>query len=91
MVQHKISLKFDAAPKHQRPYRLPPEKKEVLRHHLDELLAQGIIAPVSENEELPITSPIVLVSKRCKDKTASWKVTKETSLSHSEFAVTFDI
>ena len=89
MVQHKISLKSDAAPKHQRPYRLPPEKKEVLRHHLDELLAQGIIAPVSENEELPITSPIVLVSKRCKEKSASGKVTKETSLSQFRFCCDF--
>jgi hypothetical protein len=34
---------------------------EVLCHHLDELLRQGIIAPVSENEDVPITSPIVLV------------------------------
>ena len=43
---------------------LPPNKREVLRHHLDELLRQGIIAPVSEKEDLPITSPIILVSKR---------------------------
>ena len=65
-VQHKIILKPDAKPKHQRPYRLPPQKREVLRHHLDELLRQGIIAPVNEGEDVPITSPIVLVSKRAK-------------------------
>ena len=35
---------------------------------LDELLRQRIIAPVHESESVPITSPIVLVSKRKKVK-----------------------
>jgi hypothetical protein len=41
-----IHLKPDAVSKHQRPYKLPPHKRDVLRHQLDELLSQGIIAPV---------------------------------------------
>lgn len=39
-VEHFIQLKPDAKSKHQRPYRLSPGKKQVLRHHLDELLRQ---------------------------------------------------
>ena len=35
-VEHIIQLKPDAQSKHQRPYRLSPDKKQVLRHHLDE-------------------------------------------------------
>ena len=59
LVQHKIILRPDAKPKYQRPYRLSPDKKEVLRHHLDNLLNQGIISAVSPDEDLPITSPIM--------------------------------
>ena len=81
LVQHRIILKPDVKPKHQRPYRLAPDKKDILRHHLDELLAQGIISPVKETEELPITSPIVLVSKRCKTPNTSGSLTKDESLS----------
>jgi hypothetical protein len=47
---HQIHLKPDAVSKHQRPYKLPPHKRDVLRHQLDELLSQGIIAPVNEKE-----------------------------------------
>lgn len=64
LVEHRIHLKPDAVGKHQKPYRLPPYKRDVLRFHLDDLLKQGVIAPVSESENLPITSPIVLVTKR---------------------------
>ena len=35
LVRHKIILQPDANSKYQRPYRLSPVKKEVLRHHLD--------------------------------------------------------
>lgn len=87
VVQHKIILKSDAKPKHQRPYRLPPHKKEVLRHHLDELLQQGIIAPVSENEDVPITSPIVLVTKRAKPTSAMSD--KDAALSQYRFVCDF--
>ena len=66
LVQHKIHLKPDAKPKHHPPYRLPPQKREALRAQLDDLLRQGIIVPVSESEDLPITSPIVLVTKQNK-------------------------
>ncbi|CAC5382309.1 unnamed protein product [Mytilus coruscus] len=55
-VLHKINLNPDVKPKHQQPCRLPPHKREVLRHHVDELLKQGIIAPISEEENVPITS-----------------------------------
>ncbi|CAG2218656.1 unnamed protein product [Mytilus edulis] len=64
LIEHTIHLKPNASGKHQKPYRLPPYKREILRHHLDKLLKQGIISPVSETEDLPITSPIVLVTKR---------------------------
>jgi hypothetical protein len=50
--------------KHQRPYKLSPHKRDVLHHQLDELLSQGIIAPVNEKEHIPISSPIGLVSRR---------------------------
>jgi hypothetical protein len=43
LVEHQIHLKPDAVSKHQRPYKLPPHKRDVLRHQLDELLSQGII------------------------------------------------
>ena len=66
LVEYKIHLKPGMTPKHQRPYKLAPDKREVLRHQLDELFHQGIIAPVSEKEDIPISSPIVLVSKRNK-------------------------
>lgn len=67
VVEHKILLKPDVVGKHQKPYRLPPYKRDILRDHLDHLLEQGIIAPVSETEDLLISSPIVLVSKRSKN------------------------
>ena len=89
IVKHEIHLKPDAKSKHQRPYRLPPDKKEVLRHQLDDLLAQGIIAPVSETEDVPITSPIVLVAKRNKPKIDPSNITKEQSLSSYRFCCDF--
>ncbi|CAC5398377.1 unnamed protein product [Mytilus coruscus] len=64
LIEHKINLKPNAVSKHQNPYRLPSYKREILREQLDDLLRQGIITPVSESEELPITSPVVLVTKR---------------------------
>ena len=79
-VQHKIILKSDAKPKHQKPYRLPPHKREVLR--------QGIIAPVSENEDVPITSPIVLVTKRAKT-IKSHLSDKDAALSQYRFVCDF--
>ena len=65
-VEHVSHLKPDAKSLHQRPNRLSPDKKQVLHHHLDELISQGIIIPVSPDESLPITSPIGLVAKRNK-------------------------
>ncbi|CAC5391249.1 unnamed protein product [Mytilus coruscus] len=64
LIEHKINLKPNAVSTHQNPYRLPPYKREILWKQLDDLLRQGIITPVSESEELPITSPVVLVTKR---------------------------
>jgi hypothetical protein len=64
VVEHTIILKPDAVGKQQKPYRLSPQKREILRYHLDSLLVQGIISPVKETDDLPITSPIVLVAKR---------------------------
>jgi hypothetical protein len=34
LVEHQIHLKPDAVFKHQRPYKLPPHKRDVLRHQL---------------------------------------------------------
>ncbi|CAC5411529.1 unnamed protein product [Mytilus coruscus] len=87
-VQHKINLKPDVKPKHQQPYRLPPHKREVLRHHLDELLKQGIIAPISEEENVPITSPIVLVTKR-KKQNDTFQNEKDAALSQYRFCCDF--
>ena len=79
-VEHTIILKPNTVTKHQIPYRLPPDKRLILRHHLDELLRQNIIAPVSDKESVPITSPIVLVSKRNKPKLDPNNITREQSL-----------
>ena len=92
IVQHKISLKPDFKPKNQRSYRLTPEKKEVLRHQLDELLRQGVISTVDESEDVPITSPIVLVSKRVHqpDRTnTNERTSKDSSLSKFRFCCDF--
>ena len=89
VVEHQIHLKPDAIPKHQRPYKLTPDKREVLRHHFDELLQQGIMSTVSENEDIPISSPIVLVSKRNKPKPGIEPGTPEASLSMFKFCVDF--
>ncbi|CAC5418267.1 unnamed protein product [Mytilus coruscus] len=74
--------------KHQQPYRLPPHKRKVLRHHLDELLKQGIIAPISEEENVPITSPIVLVTKR-KRQNYAFQDEKDAALSQYRFCCDF--
>lgn len=47
LMQHHMNLEPDAISKHQCPHRLSPDKREILSHHLEELLKQGIIAPVS--------------------------------------------
>ena len=89
VVEHQIHLNPNAVFKHQRSYRLSPDKREVLRHQLDELLQQGIITPVSENEDMPISSPIVLVSKRNKLKPGVEPGSREASLSMYRFCVDF--
>ena len=52
-------------------------------------MRQGIIAPVSEKEDVPISSPIVLVSKRSKPKSGVTPGSKEASLSMYRFCVDF--
>lgn len=61
----------------------------MLRHQLDELLKQGIISPVSEKEDLPITSPVVLVPKRNKNEQEFTPGSREASLSLYRFCVDF--
>ena len=68
--------------------RLSPEKKIVLRHQLEELLARGIITPVADDEEVPITSPIVLVSKP-KAKRTLGQSEKEANLAQWRFCTDF--
>lgn len=58
-----IHLKPNAVAKHQQPQRISPDKG-VLRFQLDELLKQGVIVRVNEKEDIPISSPIVLVSEK---------------------------
>lgn len=89
VVQHTIHLKPNAISKHHKPYRLPPEKREVLRHQLDELLRQCIIVPVDEKEDLSITSPIVLIAKRNKPTERPDTITKEYSMTSYRFCCDF--
>ena len=91
LVQHQIQLKKDARSCHQRAHRLSPEKKVVLRHQLDELLQQGIIAPVSDNENVPITSPMLLVSKVNKKgkRPSGPTISKEEALRSYRFCCDF--
>ena len=87
VIKHTIKLKNDYKENHIRPYRLSPEKKEVLRHHLDELLKQGVISFIDPTEHTVITSPIVLVQKR---KPPDPKTpTKEQSLNCFRFTVDY--
>ena len=88
LVQHHLVLKPDFKPKHQRPYRLPPQKREILRHYL-ELLEQGIIVPLDPNEDAPITSSIVFVTKRSKKTSEHQEISREASLSQYKFCVDF--
>ena len=53
----RISLKEEAKPVKQRPYRLNPKYKEKVRKELDKMLAAGIIEPVEESEWV---SPMVV-------------------------------
>ena len=61
----------------------------MLIHHLDELFRPGILETVSETEDIPMSSPIVLVSKRNKAKPGNEPGTPETSLSMLRFCVDF--
>lgn len=53
----KITLKLDARPVKQWPYRLNPKYEAKVREELDKMLAAGIIEPV---EELDWVSPMVV-------------------------------
>ena len=63
-VKLKIHLKNNAKSKYHKPYKFSPEKKDALKYQLEHLLEQGIIAPLDENDDAPIVSPVVLVEKR---------------------------
>lgn len=89
LVEHTIHLKPNAVSKHHKPYRLSPEKREVLRTQLTELLNQGIITPVNEKEDIPISSPIVLVSKRRKPDSGKSTTSKEEHISSYRFCCDF--
>ena len=88
IVKQNIFLKPDYKPKYQQPYWLTLEKKNVLRDHLDELIKQGIIVPVQESTDIPITSPIVLVSKKTRPKKNDLS-NKSASLSKFRFCCDF--
>jgi hypothetical protein len=59
----KITLKPDAKPVKQRPYRLNPKYKEKVRDELDKMLAARIIEPVEESDWV---SPMVVQEKKQK-------------------------
>lgn len=84
-----IHLKPNAVLKHHKPYRLLPDKRGVLRTQLTELLNQGIVTPVNEKEDIPISSPIVLVSKRRKPDSGKSPTFKEEHLSSYRFCCDF--
>ncbi|GFO28343.1 retrovirus-related pol polyprotein from transposon [Plakobranchus ocellatus] len=88
IAEMSIRLKPDARPNHQKPYRLSPDKKKVLEHQLEHLLEQGIIAPLSGHEDIPITSSVVLVEKRTKSETKNTSE-KDRSLRSYRFCVDF--
>ena len=88
LVHHTIHVDANARLPHQRPYRLSPEKKVVLRHQLEALIERGVITPIQDNEEVPITSPIVLVSKP-KAKVSPGQSPKEASLAQWRFCTDF--
>ena len=88
LEQHHIILKQNCRPLHQAPYRLPPDKREILRHHLDELLEHGVIYEVDATEEAHITSPIVLIAKRTKpSENEARKTDRAASLPQYRFCV----
>ena len=60
-----ITLKSNAKPVKQRPYRLNPKYKEKVRLELDKMLAVGIIEPVEESDWV---SPMVFHEKKKKDE-----------------------
>lgn len=62
------SFKPNAVSKHHKSYKPSTHKKEVPKTQLTELLNQGIITPVNEKEDIPISTTIVLVSKKEKKK-----------------------
>jgi hypothetical protein len=64
---------------------LPPQNHEILRQHLDELLEQ----PLDPNEGAPITSPIVLITKRSKNTFEHQEINREANLSQYRFCVDF--
>ena len=88
VVEHHIVIQPDFRPLHQKPYRLTPYRKEVLRHHLEELLEQGVISELSAKEEAPITSPVVLVTKRSKHSSDKL-LDRASSLRQFRFCVDF--
>ena len=57
----KITLKLDAKPVKQRPYRFNPKYKEKVCKELDKMLAVGIIEPVEESD---CVSPMIVQEKK---------------------------
>lgn len=57
----KITLKPDAKPVKQRPYRLNPKYKAKVREELDKMLVAGIIELVEESN---LVSPMVMKEKK---------------------------
>ena len=87
LLQHSIHLKDDYRGRNIRPYRLSPTKREVLRHHLEHLEAQGIISKVCPNDHTAIVSPIVLVEKG--KPPVPFIATREQSLKYFRFVVDY--
>ncbi|GJV02742.1 reverse transcriptase [Tanacetum coccineum] len=63
---HKIPLKEESTVVNIRPYKYPPNKKDIIETMVKELLESGVVSP-SHN---PLSSPIVLVKK----KDSTWRM-----------------
>jgi hypothetical protein len=64
MGEMKITLKADASPIKQRPYRLNPKYKQKVKIELDRMMEAGIIEPVEESKWI---NPMVVQDKKTRE------------------------
>ena len=81
-MDHQVHLKPDMQHTHHQLNRLPLDKKQVFRHQVDDVYRKNIIVSIHESENVPKTSPIVLVLKQLSTGT------NDLPLSYYRFGVT---